>query len=166
MMAGDGEGRTPWHRYLAALRRFRWLILACLVAGVAGGFATTRFVAPEYEVHGTIWISQPDERRQTPGQPIQADQLLNSSTWEQLFTSLRVTDSVVLKRRLYLHTPQGAGPLFVGFDVAQSYRPGAYELAVNPGAAQYILSVVGPPITVTDFTVPLGAISASTFTAP
>jgi succinoglycan biosynthesis transport protein ExoP len=150
MMAGDGEGRTPWHRYLAALRRFRWLILACLVAGVAGGFATTRFVAPEYEVHGTIWISQPDERRQTPGQPIQADQLLNSSTWEQLFTSLRVTDSVVLKRRLYLHTPQGAGPLFVGFDVAQSYRPGAYELAVNPGAAQYILSVVGPPITVTD----------------
>jgi polysaccharide biosynthesis transport protein len=150
MVAGDSEGRTPWHRYVAALRRFRWLIAGCVAAGIAGGFATTRFVAPEYEVHGTIWISQPDERRQTPGQPIQADQLLNASTWEQLFTSLRVTDSVVLKRHLYLHVPPGASPIFVGFDVATSYRPGTYELAVNPGGAQYTLSMAGPPVTVSE----------------
>jgi polysaccharide biosynthesis transport protein len=147
---GDAEARTPWHRYLGALRRFRWLIAGCTVVGVAGGFATTRFVAPEYEAHGTIWISQPDDRRQTPGQPIQADELLNAGTWEQLFTSLRVTDSVVLKRRLYLHTPQGASQVFVGFDVAPSYRPGTYELAVNPGAAQYTLSLAGPPVTVSE----------------
>jgi polysaccharide biosynthesis transport protein len=149
MVPGDAEARTPWHRYLAALRRFQWLIGGCVVAGVAGGFATTRFVAPEYEVHGTIWISQPDGR-QTPGQPIQADQLLNSSTWEQLFTSLRVTDSVVLKRRLYLHTPPTGSPLFVGFDVASAYRSGTYELAINPASAQYTLSVVGPQLTVAE----------------
>ncbi len=150
MVASDAEGRTPWHRYLAALRRFQWLIGGCVVAGVAAGFVTTRFVAPEYEVHGTIWISQPDERRQTPGQPIQADQLLNSSTWEQLFTSLRVTDSVVLKRRLYLHTPPIGSALFVGFDVGATYRSGTYELAVNPAGAQYTLSMVGPPLTVSE----------------
>ncbi len=150
MVASDAEGRTPWHRYLAALRRFQWLIGGCVVVGVAAGFVTTRFVAPEYEVHGTIWISQPDERRQTPGQPIQADQLLNSSTWEQLFTSLRVTDSVVLKRRLYLHTPPIGSALFVGFDVGATYRSGTYELAVNPAGAQYTLSMVGPPLTVSE----------------
>ena len=149
MVAGDAEGRTPWHRYLAALRRFQWLIAGCVVVGVAAGFVTTRFVAPEYEVHGTIWITL-DERHQTPGQPIQADQLLNSSTWEQLFTSLRVTDSVVLKRRLYLHTPPVGSALFVGFDVGSTYRSGTYELAVNPAGAQYTLSMVGPPLTVSE----------------
>ena len=94
----------------------------------------------EYEVHGTIWISQSDDRRQTQGGPIQADQLLNSGTWEQLFTSLRVVDSVVLKRRLYVHFPPTAISLFIGFDVAPTFQPGTYELAVNTAGSQYTLS--------------------------
>jgi succinoglycan biosynthesis transport protein ExoP len=147
---GDGEPRTPWHRYLAALRRFRWLVIACVVLGVAGGFVTTRFVLPEYEVHGTIWISQSDERRQTAGSPIQAEQLLNSGTWEQLFTSLRVTDSVVRKRRRYLHYPPNGQMAFLGFDVGPSYKPGTYELAVTPANNQYTLSVVGREVIVSE----------------
>jgi succinoglycan biosynthesis transport protein ExoP len=150
MVLGDPEPRTPWHRYVAALRRFQWLIGGCVVAGIAVGFAVTRFVVPEYEAHGTIWISQSDDRRRTQDGPIQADELLNSGTWEQLFTSLRVTDSVVLKRRLYLHYPPAAVPAFVGFDVAPVYKPGPYQLAVNPGASQYALSVVGPEVAVTE----------------
>jgi capsular exopolysaccharide synthesis family protein len=150
MVLGDPEPRTPWHRYVGALRRFRWLIGGCVIAGVATGFAVTRFVAPEFEAHGTIWISQNDDRRQAQDGPIQADQLLNSGTWEQLFTSLRVTDSVVLKRRLYLHYPPAAVAAFVGFDVAPVYKPGPYQLAVNPGASQYALSVVGPDVKIAE----------------
>ena len=150
MVLGDPEPRTPWHRYISALRRFRWLIGSCVVVGIAAGFVTTRFVAPEYEVHGTIWISQSDDRRQTQGGPIQADQLLNSGTWEQLFTSLRVVDSVVLKRRLYVHFPPTATSLFIGFDVAPTFQPGTYELAVNTAGSQYTLSVVAPQVTVSE----------------
>ena len=139
-----GEPTTPWHRYFAALRRFRLLIVACVIAGIVGGYIATRFVVPEYEAHGTIWISIGDDRHQSSGAaPIQADQLLNSATWEQLFRSLRVTDSVVLERRLYLHSQPLQDFAFVGFDVAPVFQSGSYQVTVTPDSMHYALATPG-----------------------
>jgi polysaccharide biosynthesis transport protein len=137
------EPRTPWHRYIGAIRRFRFLIVGCVVAGVAGGYAATRFVVPEFEAHGTIWISLGDERSRSQATPIQADQLLNAATWEQLFRSLRVTDSVVLDRKLYLHHSVVQDFAFVGFDVAPGYQSGSYQVTVTPDSMHYALGSPG-----------------------
>src|SRR5208283_358752 len=98
----EGNRPTPWHRYRAALHRYRWLVLAGLVLGAAFGYSATRFVVPEYESHGTIWISHDDDRHGVSAEPLQPGQLLNPTAWDELFRSLRITDSVVLKERLYL----------------------------------------------------------------
>src|SRR5579864_6368410 len=92
----DNERPTPWHRYAAALRRYRWLVLACFGLGAVLGYVGTRFVTPEYEAHATVWISSESERRPAQNGPIQSEQLLNPTGWDELFRSERVTDSVVL----------------------------------------------------------------------
>jgi polysaccharide biosynthesis transport protein len=136
----DGERPTPWHRYLAALARYRWLVVACLILGALGGVGGARMAAPEYESHATIWISAEGDRRQASGGPIQAQELLNPTGWDELFRSQRVTDSVVLKRRLYLSIPRLDSSLFTRFSVAATYQPGVYQLTVAPGRDQYTLS--------------------------
>lgn len=137
------EPSTPWHRYLAALQRFRVLIAACVIAGLAVGYAVTRLVVPEFEARGTIWISINEDRRQSDAAPIQADQLLNAATWEQLFRSLRVTDSVVLERKLYLHHSPLQDFAFVGFDVAPGYQAGSYQVLLAPDTLHYALGIPG-----------------------
>jgi capsular exopolysaccharide synthesis family protein len=140
---GAGEPSTPWHRYFAALRRFRYLVVGCLIAGLGVGYAATRLVVPEYEAHGTIWITIAEDRRQSDATPIQADQLLNAATWDQLFRSLRVTDSVVLERKLYLHHSPLQDFAFVGFDVGPGYQAGSYQVLVTPDTLHYALGTPG-----------------------
>ena len=133
------EARTPWHRYLAALKRFKWLIAGCTVLGAAGGYAATRFVAPEFEARATMSIALGGGGRSQTG-PIQAEELLGPASWEQLFRSLRVTDSVVVNRRLYLHFQPTDSDAFVGFNVVQGFQTGAYDLAISPAGDAYTLS--------------------------
>jgi polysaccharide biosynthesis transport protein len=147
--AEDADRPTPWHRYLAALGRYRWLVLGCLVLGGAGGFVGAKLSVPEYEAHATIWISTEDERRGPQAGPIQAQELLNPTGWDELFRSLRVMDSVVLKRRLYLGVPKLDSALFSDFTIAGAYQPGGYQLKVAPTGNQYVLTT-GPEQTVVD----------------
>ena len=93
--AEDSDRPTPWHRYISALARYRWLVLACVALGAGAGFVGARFAAPEYEAHATIWISTDEEHAGPQAGPIQAQELLNSTGWDELFRSHRVTDSVV-----------------------------------------------------------------------
>ncbi len=143
----DTERPTPWHRYLSALARYRWLIGGCLVVGAAGGFVGAKMSSPEYESHATVWIST-DERGAQQG-PIQAQELLSPSGWDELFRSHRVTDSVVLERRLYLGVPKLDSALFTNFSLAASYQPGGYTIKVAPTGDQYLLTT-GPEATVVD----------------
>ena len=136
----DGNRPTPWHRYRAALHRYRWLVLGGLILGAGAGYGATRFVTPEYESHGTIWISHDDERHPVSAGPIQADELLNPTAWDELFRSYRITDSVVLKERLYLSIAPTDSAAFIGFDVAPSYKSGSYELSLSLTGDQYTLA--------------------------
>ena len=44
-------------RYVAALKRYKWLLLPALILGALGGFIATRFVHPQYEAQARIVIS-------------------------------------------------------------------------------------------------------------
>jgi succinoglycan biosynthesis transport protein ExoP len=136
----EGNRPTPWHRYRAALRRYRWLVLSGLVLGAAAGYGAARFAAPSYESHGTIWISHDDDTHQVSTGPIQSQQLLNPTAWDELFRSYRITDSVVLKERLYLSIAPSDTAAFVGFAVGPSYKAGAYEVSLSSAGDQYTLT--------------------------
>lgn len=119
-------------RTVAALRRFRWLILALTLLGLAGGVIATRFIEPEYEVQASVWIETPSPGGRGGPSPIQGEQLLTSRAWVELLRQFAVLDPVVRERRLYL--PQATGPdstLFAGFDLANPFLPGEYELDVG-----------------------------------
>ena len=53
------EGGGPsLSRYIAAIRRFKWLILVLAAVGLFAGIAASRFIDPEYEVQATILLEQ------------------------------------------------------------------------------------------------------------
>jgi capsular exopolysaccharide synthesis family protein len=110
------------------------------VLGAGTGYVATRFVAPEYESHGTIWISHDDERHSVTNGPIQADELLNPTAWDELFRSYRITDSVVLKQRLYLSIAPTDSAAFLAFAVAPTYKAGGFNLALTADGTHYELT--------------------------
>ncbi|HWZ60689.1 MAG TPA: polysaccharide biosynthesis tyrosine autokinase [Gemmatimonadaceae bacterium] len=139
---GDGgEPKTPWHRYVAALMRYKWLVLACTVIGTLGGFAVARSFAPDYEAHATIWIVPQERGQQRQRGPIEAGELLGTAAWVDLFRSFRVVEPVVRNRRLYLGYPQVDAVLFHDFGVGPTYRPGQYILTIDNRGQQYTLAM-------------------------
>src|SRR5438067_6469630 len=74
----------PWRRYVDAVRRHRWLVLALVFAGIGAGWAASRFVSPQFETHLTIWIPAADRRADnTPGS---SQRLLDAPGWADLVT--------------------------------------------------------------------------------
>src|SRR5437773_6295037 len=73
------DGERDWRRYLAAVTRYKWVVLLVTVAGALLGVLATRFVQPEYQAQATIWIESPNVRGEDRG-PIRADQLLQASS--------------------------------------------------------------------------------------
>jgi succinoglycan biosynthesis transport protein ExoP len=137
---GGGEPQTPWHRYLSALGRYKWLIVACAAIGTGAGLVLVRRTAPDYEAKATIWIA-PEERGggQRSG-PIEADELMGAASWVDLFRSFRVIGPVVRNRKLFLGYPHVDQALFRNFDVGPQYRAGQYELTVDKTGQHYTLS--------------------------
>jgi len=66
--------RPPLERPLAAIKRYKFLIVAIVLLASAGGLVASRLVVPMYEVQNTIWIES-----QTPMRagPIRQAELLN-----------------------------------------------------------------------------------------
>ncbi|MGH7665499.1 MAG: GumC family protein [Gemmatimonadaceae bacterium] len=120
---------VPWARYLGALLRHKWLIALLTLAGAGAGFLGTRFIDPEYQAVGTVWIS---DGPQGPDRgPIRAAEILSIRAWPELLRSFAVLDRVVQQERLFL-TPSNAPDtgIFLGFTLADQVRPGGYELIV------------------------------------
>jgi succinoglycan biosynthesis transport protein ExoP len=131
----EGSEGVPWGRYISALRRYKWLILAVAALGTTGAVVASRFIKPEFTVTATIWIQSPSERA-----GVQPGGLLKSYAWQELLGTNVVLDSVALGLRLYL-TPQETADsaIFSGFGVVDRLTPGRYYLAVSPGGQSYDL---------------------------
>jgi capsular exopolysaccharide synthesis family protein len=135
-----------WRRYLHAVRRYRWWVLALAVLGTAGGLLAGRLLPPRYEVQATLWIQT--EPRTAPNRgPIGGEQLLPPAASVDLLKSYVVLDSVVLDRRRYLITEPRNNRALEGFSVADEYRPGAYTLEIDRSGRTYrLIAGKGPEL--------------------
>jgi succinoglycan biosynthesis transport protein ExoP len=137
---GQEADAPQFSRYIAALKRYKWLLLIILAIGGVASVAATRFVRPEYEVHATIWLASETPQGRTVG-PFRAGELVNSTAWPDLLTSYAILDSVVLKVRLYVHAANATdAPLFTNFQLANVFRPGQYRLDITGATHQYVLA--------------------------
>ncbi len=130
------EPGIAWGRYVAALRRYRWLMLIVVLVGTAGSIAATRFLKPEYTATATIFIEPPPDN----AGPIRAAELLRSFGWLDLLTTGVVLDSVALNQRLYLSPAKARDSLaFANFALAERFATGSYKLEVDDAGRKWTL---------------------------
>ena len=132
--------RPPLERPLAAIKRYKFLIVAIVLLASAGGLVASRMVVPIYEVQTTIWIES-----QTPMRagPIRQAELLNDEAWVELLRSYRIADAVVRKLTLYLRPEKGGDrPMFAGFSLADRFLPGNFEIVVDRARKRWTLTHV------------------------
>jgi capsular exopolysaccharide synthesis family protein len=137
----DDEKKTPWHRYISALNRFKWLILAVVAGGSACAIVATQLMTPAYEAHATLWI-QPEQRGggTNSNGPIGAGELLATASWVDLFKSVRVTEPVIRKLRMFVHHDPIDRDAFEQFQIGESYTPGQFVMTIDPRARKYALA--------------------------
>lgn len=139
----DLEGLLPaqsaLERPLSAIRRYKWLILAIVIAFAAAGVAGSKLTRPEYEARATIWIASETPELRSTG-PIRPGELLHSGAWIELLRSYRVVDEVVRKLTLYL-TPLNPAHrhYFAGFTLGEKFVAGAFELEIHRAKRTWVL---------------------------
>src|SRR5690348_684905 len=135
------EGGVDLSRYLAAVKRYSWLVALVTVVSLVGAFGVTKIIPPKYLAKGTIWI----QGEGTPGSqrsgPIQAGDLLPSGGFVNLLRSFIVLDEAVKRAHLYFAPAPGTDTaIFSGIGIADRLRPGKYKLTVDQGARQFMLA--------------------------
>ncbi len=125
--------KSPLERPVAAIRRYKWLMLAVMILSAGAGVAATRVVTPQYEVRASIMIAAQSPMDNQRTGPIRAGELLNADDWAGLLRSFVITDAVVRELSLYLQIDNSKlnAELFKGFKLAESYSAGDYELAID-----------------------------------
>lgn len=143
-MMGEEEegGEVDLRRYLGAVMRHKWWILALLLLGSAAGYFASERVPAEYVAQATIWIERSGNQRSgtVDAGPIRSSQLLESSAWTDLLRSYVVLDHVVVEERLYL-SPQDARDerLLADLSLKSRFAPGTYRIQANPASRSYVL---------------------------
>jgi len=134
----EPEGGMQLGRYISAIKRYRWLILAVVVAGTGIGLLATRFIDPVYTVNSTIYIRAPEGG---DGRNIgESKGLIEGQNWVQLLTTAQVLDSVIVQERLFLQPESVADSLlFKGFDARWPWRPGSYILEIDEAGRRFAL---------------------------
>ncbi len=137
----------PLERARGAMRRYKWLMLAVVIAAVGGGFVATRFVKPMYDVNARIFIQAETPMSRNAG-AFKAEELLNSGAWVELLKSSRVADAVVRSLGLYYHPDKLADSAVMrGFSTADRFAPGHYELAIDRDRKTWSLALpTGTPV--------------------
>ena len=136
-----GSG-PDWRRILAAVMRFKWLVLGVVVLGTAAGFGLSRFLfKPGYDARARIWVDIQDRTSRSQQQSITISPNLSISTgWKDLLYSDAVMDWVVRRRHLYLGWASAAdSSLFTAFDIQDRFLPGIYTLKVDSAGRKYTL---------------------------
>ena len=77
---------SPLQRPVAAIRRYKWLMLAVVALASGMGVAATRFIIPQYEVHAQILIASESPMESRTG-PIRSPGLLVADDWIALLKS-------------------------------------------------------------------------------
>lgn len=141
---GDpGGGASPEagiRRYLAAILRYRWMVLLILLVGTGAGLYAASKQTLLYQTTARVWIGAGLAGGEV-GTPIQQGALLGSAGWSQLIVSSTVMDSVVRQHRLYVTPARIADSVaFTTFGLDADFRPGAYSLQVSADRRSYELA--------------------------
>jgi capsular exopolysaccharide synthesis family protein len=130
------EEGVNWPRYIAALRRYKWLVVLIIITGTGLGITATRFLKPEYTAGATIWI----EPKPSQQGPIRAEELLQSVAWIELLKTGAVLDSAAVKMKLYL-TPAEArdSAVFRDFSLGERFATGSMVLTIDHTGTKYEL---------------------------
>ena len=124
---------ADWTRYVVAVVRHRWLVLALVVLGTAAGVIAARFLKPSYEAKATLLLESPRDGSSSPNPSVSA--VLASQDGLNLVQSTGVVNGVVEDLRLYLHPESAAdSAALAGFTAPNGVQAGEYRLAVDPTA--------------------------------
>ncbi|MFL5575227.1 MAG: GumC family protein [Gemmatimonadaceae bacterium] len=146
-----------FRRSVAALKRYKWLVLPIVLLGTAIGIVATRFLHPEFTAQARVWISEEGMSEDAAKQgPIRPEGIVRNSAWIELLKSYRISDAVVMKMGLFVFPKSARDSLaFRGFTVADAFRPGSYSLGVDAAKGRWTLK------TSTDQLVETGALGDS-----
>lgn len=138
--AAPARAASPFERPIAAIRRYKWLILVIIALSIGAGVAATRLVTPQYEVRASIMITEDSPMENRSG-PIRSAGLLSSDDWTQLLKSFTIMDAVVRRLSLYLQPANYTDAvLFDGFTLGDKFVPGKYELVIDQTNKRWTLS--------------------------
>ena len=129
-------------RSIAALKRYKWLILATTLFGSAVGFVLTQMIPPKFQVNSSVWIR---EKTGSQSGPIQPPGLVSTNlSWADLVMSQAVLDSVVVRLALFA-TPEHVRDTVVlrGMQPTDTLIPGAYQLSREN--MKYVLTRIEGP---------------------
>lgn len=121
-------------RYVAALGRYKYLILGLSAAGILVGVGLTQVIKPVYEAQAAVQIPVTQRGGAGGGQSnlLRSAPLLDGRGWLELLRSFAVLDEVVRQRRLYLELEQPADSgFFTGFELGEGFVPGEYTLTAG-----------------------------------
>lgn len=138
--AEDDGGGIQWSRYVAVLKRFKWVMLLIVLVGTLGGVIYARFLKAPYETSATLWISNGTPLDQRNNGPIRTQELLSAYGWVELFRSYAVADRVVDRLALYvIPTHASDAAVFAGFQRDSLIREDNYKLAVDATGRTFAL---------------------------
>lgn len=140
--ASGGPRTSPVIRYLAAVKRVKWLVLLLTLAGLGGGYVVSRLRPQSFVVRARLQLS-----------PTENSTYANEQ-WGEAFRSYGIIEPVVAARRLFIKGPKrvGAPPLpmgpsgpaaglFNGFTAtANRYRSGTYRLKISDDGRSWDLT--------------------------
>ena len=72
VMRGESGGQPQIARLLAAVARYKWLLLGFAIMGAMAGFVLRRFSAPVYRAEVTLWIPTSNDRDAASTGPIRS----------------------------------------------------------------------------------------------
>ena len=100
----DEESGLDVNRLVAAVFRFKWLVVLTTILGAVGAGVAWSRVDNEYIAGASLWIQGSDPGDPSQG-PITGARLLTSASWIDLLRSFAVLNPVVIDNRLYLTVP-------------------------------------------------------------
>ncbi len=129
----SGPRTSPVVRYLAAIRRVKWLVLLLTLAGLGGGVVVSRLRPESYSVDGSLRLS-PDESSPFIGPQYMA-----------YIQQTSVIEPIAIARRLYILGPKQAGgkPVPPGPSGPAAALFNTFSLGPNPVAGDYKLKISG-----------------------
>lgn len=145
---GEDGGGANMQRYIAALGRYKYLIVGLGAVGVFVGVGLTKVIKPVYEAQAAVQIP-PSQRGGGGGQGVgRSAPLLEGRGWLELLRSFAVLDEVVRQRKLFLELDQpGDSIYFANLELGEGFIPGAYRfLSDASGQRVAVLPPEGPPL--------------------